>query len=48
MFLGMLLVASVAIPTAGLPVEYFGPVIVYDVSLVSVVLMLRTPTERER
>lgn len=47
-FLGLLVISAGLILTLGLPVEYLGTVIVYDVALVCVLLLLLAPTDRER
>jgi hypothetical protein len=47
-FLGLLVISAGLILTLGLPVEYLGTVIVYDVALVCVLLMVLAPTDRER
>jgi hypothetical protein len=47
-FLGILVIAVGLILTIGLPVEYFGTVVVYDIALVSVLFMLLAPTDGER
>jgi len=47
-FLGLLVISAGLILTLGVPVEYLGTVIVYDVALVCVLLLLLAPTDRER
>jgi hypothetical protein len=47
-FLGLLVISAGLILTLGLPVEYLGTVIVYDVALVCVLLLLLAPTDSER
>lgn len=47
-FLGILLVACVLVVMTPLRVEDLGPVLVYDASLVSVLLLLFAPTQGAR